>query len=231
MFDVGLFFACNDSKHDSKNGCLYVFATTRDRVKPYDSDAVSIVANFARLRRNEQEEILTETEQFLDERRAFVRSSHGYRIMRRSDVRGEVGVYSWRCRMDSLRREMGRLHTFIRQEKPYFVEGLIDPRDLFRIFIVQPRRLFPRLRAPMRAEENECARSAGAAADRRPSATPPRRLPSRADRLVSAAAFANARRVTADHLHGAVPSDEAGPPRTILSAGASPRCPRTAAAT
>ena len=144
---VGLFFACNDSKHDLEKGCLYVFATTRDRVKPYDSDAVSIVANFARLRRNEQEAILTETKQFLDERRAFVCSRHRYRIMRRRDVRGEVGVYAWRCRMDSLRGEMGRLQTFIRQEKPYFVEGLIDPRDLFRIFIVQPRRLFPRLRA------------------------------------------------------------------------------------
>ena len=142
---VGLFFACNKPK--DTNGSLYVFTTTRDRVKPYDSDAVSIVANFARLRRNEQEAILTETKQFLDERRAFVCSRHRYRIMRRRDVRGEVGVYAWRCRMDSLRGEMGRLQTFIRQEKPYFVEGLIDPRDLFRIFIVQPRRLFPRLRA------------------------------------------------------------------------------------
>ena len=145
---VGLFFACNDSKDDSKNGHLYVFATTRDRVKPYDSDSVSIVANFARLHRKEQEAILTETERFLDGRNAFVHSSHYYRIMRRSncrDVTGEVNRYAYR--MDSLRREMGRLQTFIRQEKPYFVEGLIDPRDLFRIFIVQPRRLFPRLRA------------------------------------------------------------------------------------
>ena len=143
---VGLFFACNDSKDYSKNGRLYVFATTRDRVKPYDSDSVSIVANFARLRREEQKAILTETERFLDGRDAFVHSSHDYRIMHRSncrDVTGEVNLYAYR--MDYLRREMGRLQTFIRQEKPYFVEGLIDPRDLFRIFIVQPRRLFPRL--------------------------------------------------------------------------------------
>ena len=72
---VGLFFTCNDPKNDSKNGLLYVFATTRDRVKPYDSDSVSIVANFARLRRKEQEEILEETKEFLKED-AFISSRH-----------------------------------------------------------------------------------------------------------------------------------------------------------
>ena len=39
----GLFYACNDDDSMGAEGSLYVFATTRDRVKPYDSDAVSIV--------------------------------------------------------------------------------------------------------------------------------------------------------------------------------------------
>ena len=45
---TGLFFACDDPKKDDTDGDLYVFVTTRDRVKSYDSDSVSIVANFAR---------------------------------------------------------------------------------------------------------------------------------------------------------------------------------------
>ena len=151
---VGLYFACGGSKkHD---GLLYVFATTRDRVKPYDSDAVSIVANFARLRRDEQEAILTETKQFLCERGAFVRSSHDYRIMCRPNGKDVQEIRCYARHMDCLRRKneaagrysyMGRLQTFIEQEKPYFVKDLINPRDLFRIFVVQPPLLFDRVRA------------------------------------------------------------------------------------
>ena len=153
---VGLFIACGGLEDDKskKDGSLYVFTTTRDRVKPYDSDAVSIVANFARLRRDEQRAILNKTEQFLKDRQAFVGP---YRRIMRSDPTVVKEVRDYADYMDrSLRQEneafgrysdMGRLWTFIKQEKPYFVEGLIKPRDLFRIFIVQPRRLFPRARA------------------------------------------------------------------------------------
>ena len=155
---VGLFFACGGSKDggpkDETDGLLYVFATTRDYVKPHDSDSVSIVANFARLRSCEQKVILEKTEQFLKDLRAL---GPCRRIMcsmpNGKDVK-EVRCYA--IHMDSLRRkneasgrysDMGRLWTFIKQEKPYFVENLIDPRDLFRIFIVRPRLLFPRIRA------------------------------------------------------------------------------------
>ena len=151
---VGLYFACGGSKkHD---GLLYLFATTRDRVKPYDSDSVSIIANFARLRRDEQDEILKTTKDFLSKRDAFVDQCRC--IMKwpePKDVIEEVRCYHAGC-METLRQAnedagrysyMGRLQTFIEQEKPYFVKDLIKPRDLFRIFIVQPRRLFPRVRA------------------------------------------------------------------------------------
>ena len=142
---VGLFFTCNDPKNDSKNGLLYVFATTRDRVKPYDSDSVSIVANFARLRRKEQEEIREETKKFLKD--AFITSRHQILLPNDKDVKKEVRCYATHMKESDCNSYMGRLHTFIKQEKPYFIEDLIQPRDLFRIFIVQPRRLFPRVTA------------------------------------------------------------------------------------
>lgn len=147
---VGLFFACDGSNSD--DGSLYVFSTDRSLVKPYDSDSVSIVANFARLRRQEQKDILKKTKKYLSGRGAFVDFQR--RIMRRTDGKDLEEIRGYAAAMDSLRIEneaagrysdMGRLWTFIKQEKPYFVEGLIDPRDLFRIFIVEPRKLFPRV--------------------------------------------------------------------------------------
>ena len=154
---IGLFFACggnNDNNDAEGEGLLYVFSTTRKAVKPYDSDSVSIIANFARLRRDEQKEILKKTKDFLSKRGAFADRSR--RIMRIEVGKNIDEVRDYADHMDSLRREneasgrysdMGRLWTFIKQEKAYFVENLIDPRDLFRIFIVQPRLLFDRIRA------------------------------------------------------------------------------------
>ena len=43
-------------------------------------------------------------------------------------------------------RAQGRLYHFIRQEKPHF-ERMIDPRDLFRVFVVEPRLTIDRIRA------------------------------------------------------------------------------------
>lgn len=152
---VGLFFACGgfNDKTDC-SGVLYLFSTVRSHVKPYDSDSVSVIGNFARLRRTEQKAILKKTKEFLSNRNAFV--DRRRRIMDRTVGRSVEEVKDYGAFMDSLRREneasgrysdMGRLWTFVKQEKPYFVEGLIDPRDLFRIFIVQPKLLFPRVRA------------------------------------------------------------------------------------
>ena len=170
---VGLYFACGKPKDDGStkddgskdggskkdgdtDGFLYVFTTTRDRVKPYDSDSVSIIANFARLRRCEQEEILKTTKCFLSEphRKTFINDERD--LMRRicgKDV-SEVRAYAdhlecFRKKNEARGRysDVGRLWTLIMPEKPYFDKDLIDPRDLFRIFVVQPRLLFPRARA------------------------------------------------------------------------------------
>jgi len=154
---VGLFFACGGSKDggskdDDTDGLLYVFATTRDRVKPYDSDAVSIIANFAQLRRDQQKEILKTTMAFLAGRKpnAFINKDKGILDRKKpEDIVKEVEEYH-SCYKDNetsgdYSYYMGRLWTLIKREKPYFVENLINPRDLFRIFIVQPRLLFPRV--------------------------------------------------------------------------------------
>jgi len=157
---VGLHFACDEPKDDGSkkedDGLLYVFATTRECVKPYDSDSVSIIANFARLRRCEQKEILKTTKCFLSEphRKAFINDERY--LMHRicgKDV-SEVRAYAdhlecFRKKNEASGRysDVGRLWTLIMPEKPYFDKDLIDPRDLFRIFVVQPRLLFPRARA------------------------------------------------------------------------------------
>ena len=39
-----------------------------------------------------------------------------------------------------------RLYDLVRQEKPVFQE-IIDPRDLFRVFVVEPQQSFARIRA------------------------------------------------------------------------------------
>ena len=151
---VGLFFACGGSKDggskdDDTDGRLYVFATTRDRVKPYDSDAVSIIANFAQLRRCEQKEILDKTKKFLKCLNAFINVDRG--ILDRNEPENIVKEVKEYCNYYKDNETsgdysyMGRLWTLIKREKPYFVENLIKPRDLFRIFIVQPRLLFPRV--------------------------------------------------------------------------------------
>ena len=38
------------------------------------------------------------------------------------------------------------MNQFIRQEKPYF-ENRMEPRDLYRVFVVEPRQTFDRIRA------------------------------------------------------------------------------------
>lgn len=152
---VGLFFASRGFSDTSPcDGILYVLSTKKGHIKPYDSDAISIVANFARLRRDEQKWILKKTKKFLTGRGAFV--NRRLRIMYKTSGRDIDDVKDYADHIGSLRQEneaagrysdMGRLWTLVKQEKPYFVEHLIDPRDLFRIFIVQPRLLFDRVRA------------------------------------------------------------------------------------
>ena len=116
---VALFCACKKAQVD---GQLHVFSVPKNLVKPYNSDTVSIIANFCKLSRLEQKVLL------------------GWRA---KDIEECETNPENEIRYDNL---MGRLYHLIRQEKPNFKE-LIDPRDFFRVIIVEPQQLFPRIRA------------------------------------------------------------------------------------
>ena len=113
---VALFYACEKckTKDDSgnKDGRLHVFAVPRNLIKPFNSDAISVNANFARILNGEQALLL-----------------------------GKAGK-----NRDEYLEAMGRLYHFIHEEKPYF-KIRIDPRDFFRVFVVEPQQSFERIRA------------------------------------------------------------------------------------
>ncbi len=125
---VALFHACEDSSSSEKSsradGALHVFVVPENRniVKSFDSDAVSVVANLAKLPLFEQHALMGK---FLGYGEGAKRVLHG-RSNRYLDI-------------------MDRLYHHIRQEKPYFKER-IDVRDLFRVFVVEPKQSFERIR-------------------------------------------------------------------------------------
>lgn len=115
---VGLFFACTKDEcgKPETDGRIHVFSVPRDLIKPFNSDTIRIISNFAKMPRNEQKHIL------------------GYR----DSGSGEKNV--------DTEEAMQRLYDFIREEKPAFAEK-IDPRDFYRVFIVEPQQSFARIRA------------------------------------------------------------------------------------
>ena len=116
---------CNTVETDHKSGRLYVFAVPRTMVRPFNSDTISVIANFAKLRSDEQTLLLGEN---IQENRDINTSS------------------ITRDKYDEYSEAMRRLYHFIRQEKPYFEER-IEPRHLFEVFIIEPRQSFDRIRA------------------------------------------------------------------------------------
>ena len=105
---------------DKDDGRLHVFAVPKELIRPFTSDRISVIANFAKLRSAEQDVLLGRWEEATALGTAT--DNPDYSFVRR------------------------RLNHFIRQEKPYF-EDRIDPRDLFRVFVVEPQRSFERIRA------------------------------------------------------------------------------------
>ena len=109
---VALFFAC-EGDFVEEEGRLHVFAVPRALVRPYDSDSISIITNFAKLSHSDQSLLLGKR--------------RGIKTYKYANV-------------------MGKLYHLIGQEKPHF-QRRIDPRDLFRVFVVEPQQSFERLRA------------------------------------------------------------------------------------
>ena len=122
---VALFHACFAPDAKTTNGeipgRLHVFAVPKTLVKPFDSDTISVIANFAKLRVAEQNLLLGKKQE---------------------DVREGEEIAT----VDRHPSAILRLNQFIRQEKPYF-EDRMKPRDLYRVFVVEPRQTFDRIRA------------------------------------------------------------------------------------
>ena len=122
---VALFHACEEGDSSDRSrqddGVLHFFAVPRRLVKAFDSDAISVVANLAKLPLSEQEMLMgwLEHEEF-DSLKEPERPTD-YPII------------------------MDRLYHHIRSEKPHFKQR-IDIRDFFRVFVVEPKQMFERIR-------------------------------------------------------------------------------------
>ena len=121
---VALFHACYESENvetqkRKKDGRLHVFAVPTKLIKPFNSDAISIISNFARLSRRQQDVLI------------------GKRHYWSGGAIENAYEYPEASRI---------LYQLIRQEKPYFEER-IDPRDLYQVFVVEPQQSSERIRA------------------------------------------------------------------------------------
>ncbi len=128
---VALFNAIYETESSGKSGTgqLHAFAVPQSMIKPYNSHSISVIANFTKLRRSEQNLLLTKTKEYTEKEKdspPFAQQTQ----LRSSD-------YS---------SAMARLVQSVRLENPSFEER-IDPHDLFRIFIVEPRRSIERIRS------------------------------------------------------------------------------------
>ena len=122
---VALFSACND--HLCEDGRIHIFAVPRSLIKPFDSDTVSVIANFAKLPKAEQNVLLGKTQDdCTDEPFPKMESS----------VMDLIEAYP---------KAMAHLCSIIRQEKPHFEER-IDIRDFYRVIVVEPQLMFERIR-------------------------------------------------------------------------------------
>ena len=123
---VALFCACGGlgeepKRWDGRVGRLHLFPVPRDLIKPFNSDTIAILANFAKLSRAEQDCLL------------------GYTL---DDMAERTPNSAMECNYEVVMR---RLYHLIRQERPHFIE-CIDPKDFFRVFVVEPRQSFERVR-------------------------------------------------------------------------------------
>ena len=128
---VALFYACEhgiaSDNSNNKDGCLHVFVVPKRLVKPFDSDTISLITNFAKLPSFEKDLLLSKSKTLAE---GFA-ESYKRMLLSRSNRYFDA---------------MGRLYQFIGQEKPYFKER-IDPRDLFRVLVIEPQQSFERIRA------------------------------------------------------------------------------------
>ena len=127
---VGLYFAAQEisvadaADNVDENGCLHVFGVHRHQMRSFDSDTISVLANFTRLSRQDQIWLMTNSGVGVSDgsRDDYEDFRYGYR-----DI-------------------LTKLQHFVAREKPYF-QNRIDPRDLFRVYLVEPKIAFDRIRS------------------------------------------------------------------------------------
>lgn len=120
---IALFYACGglDNKPDGRrHGRIHIFSVPENLIKPFNSDTISIITNFAKLSRAEQNCLL-----------GRAKDSNERQNDKQENPTHEHAI--------------GRLYHFIRQEKPHFME-LIDPKDFFQVFVVEPAQSIERIR-------------------------------------------------------------------------------------
>ena len=116
---VALYYACKEG--GVANGCLHVFAVPKSLVKPFNSDTITLIANFAKLSRVQQDVILGK------ETCACHNPGHNFNLL-------------------DYQTALRQLYQLIGEEKANFAER-IDPRDLYRVFVVEPQQSAERIRA------------------------------------------------------------------------------------
>ena len=116
---VGLFFACEgNERYDEADACLHIFSVPEPLGKTFSSDTISVIANFARLSKNDQNRILYQS--------------------------GEARTYAFR--KDDIDEAWGRLYQLIEREKSHF-EQRVELKDLYGVFVVHPQQSVERVRA------------------------------------------------------------------------------------
>lgn len=134
---VALFFAsrddapCEDVKEHGdcqRFGRVHVLVTPTEMVKGYDSDTVSVLASLSQLKQVEEDVVLS---------RCPDRDSG---VVMPRNIRHPSHL------RPSYDEVMQRLVHFVARDKPYF-RNAIDPRDFFRVLVVEPKRAFARVRA------------------------------------------------------------------------------------
>ena len=117
---ASLFFACRERKEKKErkeDGCIRIFDVPSRLIKQFNSDTISVIANFAKLNPWEQDRIL-----------------------------GKKCKADIASRPEGYNEAMYYLYQSIRQEKSYFDER-INLGDLYRVFVVEPQLSTERVRA------------------------------------------------------------------------------------
>ena len=123
---VALFNASKD--HLEENGYIHIFAVPRPLIKSFSSDTLRILSNFAKLPRGDQNLLLGKAEEDME---GDTFAPDGQNVLQRCE---------------EFSRARAKLYALIRQESPYF-EDRLDIRDFFRVFVIEPQRMFERIRA------------------------------------------------------------------------------------